>query len=173
MPFMTTEQRLTGSASSFTDAAIAAWKLNIQRATKIFDGLTDEQFFQQIAPNRNRILYILGHLTAVHDRMIPLLGLGERLHPELDPIFITAPDRTVDTLPSPGELKQYWTEINTILLNGFLSFSPEQWLERHTAVSEEDFAKDPTRNRFTVFLSRTNHAAFHIGQLVLVRNKEN
>ena len=28
--------------------------------------------------------YLLGHLTAMHDRMFPLLGLGDRFHPELD-----------------------------------------------------------------------------------------
>jgi hypothetical protein len=30
------------------------------------------------------VLYLVGHLIATHDRMFPLLDLGERLHPELD-----------------------------------------------------------------------------------------
>jgi len=41
------------------------------------------------------------------------------------------------------------------------------WLARHTAVSEEDFAKDPSRNRFAVLLSRTNHLSYHLGPAVL------
>jgi len=41
------------------------------------------------------------------------------------------------------------------------------WRQRHTAVSEEDFAKDPSRNRFAVLLSRTNHLSYHLGQALL------
>jgi hypothetical protein len=35
------------------------------------------------------------------------------------------------------------------------------------AVSEEDFAKDASRNRFAILLSRTNHLSYHLGQAVL------
>jgi hypothetical protein len=100
--------------------------------------------------------------------MLPLLGLGERLHPELDPIFITSPDRTIAKLPAAEELKKSWNEVNSRLFAGFESFSPAQWLERHSSVSEEDFAKDPSRNRFAILLSRTAHIAFHVGQTVLI-----
>jgi hypothetical protein len=48
------------------------------------------------------------------------------------------------------------------------SFSPAQWLEKHASVSEEDFAKDPSRNRFAILLSRTSHIAFHLGQTALI-----
>ena len=43
------------------------------------------------------------------------------------------------------------------------------WVQRHSAVSEEDFAKDPSRNRFAILLSRTNHLSYHLGQAVLGR----
>jgi len=33
--------------------------------------------------------------------------------------------------------------------------------------SEEEFAKDTSRNRFAVLLSRTNHLSYHLGQAVL------
>ena len=42
-------------------------------------------------------------------------------------------------------------------------------LKKHTAVSDEDFSKEPTRNRLAVFLSRTNHASFHTGQIALTK----
>jgi hypothetical protein len=35
------------------------------------------------------------------------------------------------------------------------------------SVSEEDFAKDTSRNRFSILLSRTNHLSYHLGQAVL------
>ena len=41
------------------------------------------------------------------------------------------------------------------------------WVQRHSAVSEEDFAKDASRNRFSILLSRTNHLSYHLGQAVL------
>jgi len=42
---------------------------------------------------------------------------------------------------------------------------------RHTAVSEEDFEREPHRNRFTVLLGRTTHLAYHLGQATLGASK--
>jgi uncharacterized damage-inducible protein DinB len=120
-----------------------------------------------VAPGRNRIIYLLGHLTAIHDAMFPILGLGERLHPELDAIFVSSPDKAGARLPAAGELRQYWNEVNSKLLLRFAGLSADEWLLRHNAVSEEDYAKDPARNRLAVLLSRTNHMSYHLGQITL------
>jgi DinB superfamily len=156
------------SEQALVTAALSSWKGNIDRADRIFSPLNEEQLQKEVAPGKNRLIYLLGHLTTVHDRMLPLLGLGERLHPELDPIFITTPDRTVAKLPAAEEIKKSWNEINSKLLAGLESLSPAQWLEKHSSVSEEDFAKDPSRNRFAILLSRTGHIAFHLGQTALI-----
>ncbi|HXP07126.1 MAG TPA: DinB family protein [Acidobacteriaceae bacterium] len=156
------------SEQALVASAVNSWKISIERADKIFSPLDNEQLQKEVAPGKNRLIYLLGHLTAVHDRMLPLLGLGERLHPELDPLFITSPDRTVAELPAAGDLKKSWNEVNGKLLAGFASLSPAQWLEKHSSVSEEDFAKDPSRNRFAILLSRTSHIAFHVGQTALI-----
>jgi hypothetical protein len=156
------------SEQALVTSAVNSWKTSIERADKIFSPLNDEQLQKEVAPGKNRLIYLLGHLTAVHDRMLPLLGLGERLHPELDPLFITSPDRTVAELPAAGDLKKSWNAVNGKLLAGFASLSPAQWLEKHSSVSEEDFAKDPSRNRFAILLSRTGHIAFHVGQTALI-----
>ena len=100
--------------------------------------------------------------------MLPLLSLGERLHPELDAPFLTNPDRAIPELPKTEEIKKSWEEINSRLLAGFESFSATEWLQKHASVSDEDFAKDPSRNRFAILLSRTNHLSFHLGQTVLI-----
>jgi hypothetical protein len=149
--------------------AINTWKLIIDRFSKGIAPLTDEQLQQQVAPGRNRLLYLVGHLTAIHDRMFSLLDIGERLHPELDDVYITNPDKTHPDPLSSTDLKQAWTEVNAKLTAAFEKLTPEEWLHKHTAVSDEDFAKDPTRNRLAILLSRTSHAAFHSGQAVLVR----
>ncbi len=122
---------------------------------------------REVAPGRNRLIYLWGHLTAIHDAMFPILGLGERLHAELDAIFISPPDKTVAQLPSARQLKKYWDEVNGKLLSQFENLSADEWLLRHHAMSEEDDAKDPTRNRLAVLLSRTNHVSYHLGQMTL------
>jgi hypothetical protein len=109
----------------------------------------------------------MGTPTAAHDAMFPILGLGERLHPELDAIFISSPDKAGAQLPPVAELRKYWDEVNGKLLSQFASLSADEWLQRHYAMSEEDYAKDPTRNRLAVLLSRTNHMSYHLGQITL------
>jgi hypothetical protein len=160
---MTTEEQLAS-------AALNSWKLVVGRLDKAIAPLTDEQLQKQVAPGKNRLFYLVGHLTAVHDRLFALLGLGERLHPELDEVYITNPDRALPDPVSATDLKRAWSEVNSKLTGAFEKLTPQQWLEKHTAVSAEDFAKDPTRNRLAVFMSRTNHAAFHTGQAVLIKS---
>jgi len=124
---------------------------------------------KEVAPGKNRVIYIWGHLTAIHDAMFSILGFGSRLHPELDAIFVSNPDETATQLPSAAELKKYWDEVNSKLLLQFAGLSADEWLQRHHAMSEEDYAKDPTRNRLAVLLSRTNHLSYHLGQVILAR----
>jgi len=146
--------------------AINSWRLVVERANKMLSNLTDDQLLREVAPGRNRLIYLWGHLTAVHDAMFPILGLGERLHPELDAVFISSPDKA-GALPPAGELRKYWHEVNGRLRSQFATLSADEWLQRHYAMSEEDYAKDPTRNRLAVLLSRTNHTSYHLGQITL------
>jgi DinB superfamily len=146
--------------------AINSWRLALERADKKFSNLTEDQLLREVAPGRNRLIYVWGHLTAIHDAMFPILGLGSRLHPELDNIFISSPDKTAQLLPA-HEVKKCWEEVNGKLLSQFESLSADEWLLRHHAMSEEDYAKDPTRNRLAVLLSRTNHMSYHLGQVIL------
>jgi uncharacterized damage-inducible protein DinB len=148
-----------------------SWKLAINRLGKTLSELSDEQLQQHVAPGRNRVFYLLGHLTAMHDRMFPLLGIGDRLHPALDEPYIANPDRVVADPLSTTELRRVWSEVNNRLTAALERFTPEEWLEKHTAVSEEDFAKDPGRNRLAVVLSRTNHMSYHLGQIILAHSR--
>jgi len=161
---MTTEK-------SLIDSALRGWKSNVERADKLFGGLSPEQLDQEAAPGKNRLIYLWGHLTAVNDGLLPLLGIGERLHPEFDGMFISNPDKSVPLTVSGQSLKTAWQEINQKLWDGFSRFSASDWAQRHTAVSEEDFAREPHRNRFTVLLGRTAHLAYHLGQATLARLK--
>jgi hypothetical protein len=66
-----------GNDPSFATLGLKAWKTQIDRADKLFGSLSSEEVLREIAPGRNRVLYLWGHLTAVHDAMLPLLGLRE------------------------------------------------------------------------------------------------
>jgi hypothetical protein len=72
---MTTDQLMI-------DTAPASWRQAVAQASETFNSLADDQFQREVAPGKNRVLYLLGHLTAVNDAMRTILGLGDRLHSE-------------------------------------------------------------------------------------------
>lgn len=153
----------------FVKMALQSWEIQSKRTDALFNSLSDEDLYLEIAPGKNRVIYLLGHLTAVHDMMQPLLGLGNRLYAQLDEVFISNADKAVKILPSPQELRQYWAHINELLSRQFNSITPEEWFQKHTTMSDEGFAKEPHRNKLNVLISRTNHLAYHLGQLALVK----
>jgi DinB superfamily len=159
---MTPEQLLTTTA-------LASWKQVVARLDSAISPLNDEALQKEIAPGRNRIYYLVGHLAAVNDRMFPMLFVGDRLHPELDEPFLADPDRKSPDSISPSALKQALKDVNDKLTEAFEKLQPEEWLQRHNAVSPEEFATQPLRNRLAVLVSRTNHVSFHLGQIILVK----
>ena len=152
-----------------TKLTLDNWYSHIARTNKLLGELTDEQLQKEIAPGRNRGIYLLGHLAAVHDRMLPLLNLGDQTRPEMDAIFLTSPDKAVKEIPTATELRAYWNEVNGKLDTHFKSITPDEWLLKHNSVSEEDFAKEPHRNRLSIVISRTGHLAGHLGQMILLK----
>ncbi|SRR6266705_2991594 len=91
--------------TSLIDSALRNWRSNVDRAGKLFGNLSQEQLLQEVAPGKNRVIYLWGHLTAFNDALIPLLGFGARIHPELDLMFVSNPDRTVPTILLGEDLK--------------------------------------------------------------------
>jgi len=151
-------------------AAISSWEQVVTRVGTLCLSCTEEELLVDVAPGKNRIIYLWGHLTAIHDGMFSVLRLGERLHPELDAVFIAQPDRSVP-LPTSAEIAKCWEGAHTELLSRFTTLSPNEWLERHGNVSAEEFERNPSRNRLAVLLSRTNHASYHLGQMMLAKPK--
>ena len=160
---MTNQQQLT------IKMAHDAWNGQATRADKLISSLSDEQLGQEVAPGRNSGIYILGHLTAVHDAMFPLLGVGEKLHPELEHIFIKNPDKSGIQKPATKDLRNYWSEVNNKLSQHFNQFTLDEWFQKHNSVTAEDFEKEPHRNKLNVLLNRTNHLAYHLGQLAFLK----
>ena len=159
------------SPELYVQMALSAWKTHNTRLDELLAKLTDDQLMQETAPGRNTGVYLLGHLAAVNDSLFKFLGIGERMHPELDAVFLEAADRSGMQMPSVNELRIYWKEINGALYSIIDKLPAQEWFTRHTAVSEEDFKKEPHRNKLNIILNRTNHQAYHLGQLAYLVNK--
>ena len=153
----------------FLKMVLDGWRQYIKRTGTLLGELPDERLLLQIAPGKNTGKYLLGHLTAVHDRMLPLLRLGKPLYPELHDPFESKPDGEHIRPFDLDDLRLSWKEVNESLDFSFGQLTSAEWLERHTAVSEEDFVKEPHRNRLNVVINRTNHLAWHYGQLLLLK----
>ena len=153
----------------FVKMTLDSWNARVQQADKLLASLSDEQLLKEIAPGKNRGVYLLGHLTAVHDSMMTLLNLGEPLYPSLFKPFVESPDKAVGGIPSTAELRTYWTNVNTVLTSHFSAMTADDWYKKHNSVSEEDFIKEPHRNRLNIVLTRTNHFSYHMGQLALLK----
>jgi hypothetical protein len=153
----------------FVKMAVSGWESTIKRVNTLLAALSNEQLEQEIAPGRNRGIYLLGHLTAINDAMPVILGLGERLYPQLDTAFLTSPDKSGQEMPPAATLRQYWAETNNRLADYFSKVPAAEWFHPHTQVSAEDFAKEPHRNKLNVLMGRTNHLSYHYGQLTLLK----
>jgi hypothetical protein len=166
---METTQTTLPETSLFVKMAVSAWKLQNERVDKLLDKLSDEQLQGNIAPGKNSGVYLLGHLVAVNDNLLPLFGFSEKLYPQLQEIFLTNPDKSGLEKPSVADLRKYWHEVNRKLVVHIDEMQPAQWFTRHNSVSEEDFAREPHRNKLNVLLNRTTHQSYHLGQLVLLQ----
>jgi len=145
------------------------WNASIKNCDVLLQDLTDEQLQREIAVGKNRGIYILGHLIAVHDDMLPLLNFGDRIFPELQEPFLKSADKVVKELPSVQDLKLKWKKTNTVLSEKIDGMHSDAWFEKHTAVSAEDFILEPHRNKLNIIITRTTHLAYHTGQLNLLK----
>lgn len=144
------------------------WNGSITNLNKLLNGLTDEQLLKDIVPGKNSGIYLLGHLVAVHDDMLVLMALGEKLFPELFEPFIKQADKVATKTPTIAELREMWKKQNDHFQEIFEKMKPEEWFEKNAVVSEEDFVNEPHRNKLNVIITRTSHLQYHMGQLRLL-----
>jgi len=157
------------TASTMVKMVLDRWYASITSINTLLDSIDDETLLKEIAPGKNRGIYLLGHLVAVHDAMLILLDMGEKLYPELSEPFLSAPDRSTSSIPSAKELRSSWTKQCETLQQKFDGLQPYDWFQKHTAVSAEDFAAEPHRNKLNIVITRTTHLQYHIGQLRLLK----
>jgi len=153
----------------FIKMVLSAWETQNTRLDQLLESLTDEQLSKEIAPGKNTGVYLIGHLAAISDAMLPLLAFGEKLFPQLENVFIDNPDKSVLAKPPISELKEALKTV-TKKLSEKINVTPiDEWFSKHTIISAEEFAKEPHRNKLNVIINRTNHMANHYGQLLLLK----
>ncbi len=148
---------------------IDRWFGAIRNFEGTLNAITDEQLEREIAPGKNRGIYVLGHLIAVHDDMLLLLDFGSKVYPALYEPFLKLPDSKTSEIPTAKELREMWANQNGILTQKINSLQPAEWFQKHTAVTAEDFINEPHRNRLNIIITRTSHLSYHTGQLVLLK----
>jgi hypothetical protein len=136
---------------------------------KVFDSLEDTKYTQPIATGLNTPSWILGHLVETEDSLLELFGIGKRLFPDLKDIYHHTRGSNQTGHLQKEELIKRWKAISAELDKAFNSWSENEWMGRHTAVSEEDFKKEPHRNKLNVMLSRVEHKASHLGQIAMAK----
>jgi uncharacterized damage-inducible protein DinB len=149
------------------DICLLQWETYNRRAQKIIETLTDQNFNKPIVNGGNSPSWILGHLADTDDKLLELFGIGKRLYPELDKIYHHEKGNNQTGHLTKDELAKRWTAISAELDKAFKSWTEQEWMSRHTAVSEEDFKKEPHRNKLNVMLSRVSHKASHLGQIAM------
>jgi hypothetical protein len=159
-------QPAAGVKEVFIKMVLSQWQTFNTRLSDLFDKLSDDDLAVEIAPGRNTGIYLLGHMAAVHDSMFPILGFGERLYPQLEEVFIRNPDKSGLPKPPASTLRECWNKVSSMLQQEIDAVPADEWFTRHNSVSEEDFAKEPHRNKLNIIMNRTNHLATHFGQLL-------
>jgi len=149
----------------FIKMVLSNWELQNTRLNELLNKLSDEQLASETAPGRNTGTYLLGHLIAVNDAIIPLLNLGNKLYPELYAIFVEQPDKSAQKFPPIPELKACWKNVSETLRQHFNALPIDEWFTKHMSVAEEDFAKEPHRNKLNIVINRTSHQSYHMGQM--------
>lgn len=143
------------------------WYALNKRLLKTLNSIQPENFNKAIVPGGNSPSWIIGHLVEADDTLLTLLGIGQRLYPELSKIYHHEKGTNQSGHLSQAEIKDRFTKVSAELDKAFKTWSEAEWLMRHTAVSEEDFKREPHRNRLNVMLSRVSHKASHLWQIAL------
>ena len=168
---MTAQGEVSTEREILVKMVIDAWETQNSRVDKLLEELTEKQLQTETASGKNSGAYLLGHLIAVSDGLLPIFGLSGRLYPQLEEVFLKSSEKSGLEKPSVADLKKYWHVVNTKIKEYFKDMKAEDWFGKHVAISAEDFAKEPHRNKLSVLISRTTHQSYHLGQLVFLKDR--
>jgi uncharacterized damage-inducible protein DinB len=149
------------------DICLLQWDIFNRSMRKVLDTISDENFHKPIVNNGNSPSWLLGHLADTDDALLELFGIRKRMFPNLAKIYHHERGTNQSGHLTKEELSNQWNDIVGELDMAIKSYRENEWLSRHMAVSEEDFKREPHRNKLNVMLSRVIHKASHLGQIAL------
>ena len=132
-----------------------AWLLQNRKISDLIHKLNEEDLKKDVALGRNSGLYLLGHLIASNDLLMPLFDFGEKMYPEYEKIFLCCPDKYAQNFPTVKEVKSHWFSLNEHLILKFASINEKQWIME----DEKSF------HQLKTMLTIVNHQCYHLGQL--------
>jgi DinB superfamily len=151
------------------EICLLQWDALNRRMLKMLEATSDKNFNTPIVPGGNSPSWLYGHLADTDDLLLELFGIRQRLHTELSKVYHHDRATNQNNHWSKDELMTKWKDIVAELDKTFKAMSEADWHARHRAVSEEDFKKEPHRNKLNVMLSRVTHKASHLGQVAMQR----
>lgn len=149
------------------DICLLQWDAYNSRAQKILESINEESYHLAIVTDGNSPSWLMGHLANTDDMVLELFGIRKRIFPELATIYHHTRGSNQTGHLTKEELAEKWKTILDELDQAFKSMTESEWLGRHMAVTEEDFKKEPQRNKLNVMLSRVTHKASHLGQIAM------
>ena len=149
------------------EICLLQWTTYNTRMQKMIDAISDQNFNSSITPGGNSPSWLFGHLVDTDDKILELFGIRSRLYPELEKIYHHERGTNQAGHLSKTELTTKWKAITAELDKAFKAWTENDWMSKHTAVSEEDFKKEPHRNKLNVMLGRVSHKASHLGQVAM------
>lgn len=135
-----------------------AWLLQNRKISDLLHKLSDEDLKKDVAFERNSGLYLLGHLIASNDLLLPLFGFGEKMYPEYEKIFLCCPDKCAQHFPTVRQVKSNWFALNQQLHLKFASLDEKLW----------NTNDETSYQQFKTMLSIVNHQCYHLGQLAFL-----
>ncbi len=149
------------------DICLLQWDTYNRRMQQVLETISDEDFHKPVVVGGNSPSWLLGHLVDTDDALFELFGIRKRMYPDLAKIYHHERGTNQSGHLIKQELSFQWNAIVEELNRVIKSYSEKDWLSRHTVVSEEDFMKEPHRNKLNVMLTRVTHKASHLGQIAL------
>lgn len=155
-----------------TNAFFEQWKILTGWLSNTINGLSHDDLYRCIAPQKNHGVWILGHLIQSEDELGVYLGKSEHyLFPQYTALFgqgsaLLPPE----SYPSIELLREQWKQVLVRNEHVFASMTDAEWDETHTQIDsgnsvDTDFFK--TKGRCIAIWNI--HQAYHLGQLGILR----
>lgn len=153
---MKTAERFEGKVES--QLIFHAWLLQNRKISDLINRLSDDDLRKDVVTGRNSGLYLLGHLIASNDMLMPLFGFGGKMYPEYEKIFLCTPDKCSQKFPPTDLVRKHWFALNEELRGRFAAMEEKEWI----CQSEQE------TERLKIMLNVVNHQCYHLGQLAFL-----